>query len=65
MKSLAPSRLRLGVLSLDCLPVPPATVVYCLHCPEISPVFWGIRYALGIFTSALTGTGFEPRLLRW
>jgi hypothetical protein len=42
-----------------------ATMVYCLHCPEMGVPFWGVWYFLGILIPAAVGLLLGPRLLRW
>jgi hypothetical protein len=39
--------------------------IYCLHCPEYSPVFIGIWYFLGMMIPATIGALLGRRLLRW
>lgn len=40
-------------------------LVYCLHCPEMSPAFIGTWYLLGIAIPVAAGAIAGPRLLRW
>ncbi|SAK84199.1 hypothetical protein AWB76_05813 [Caballeronia temeraria] len=65
MRSLAPTRLRLAGAIAGLLASSTATIVYCLHCPEMSPAFWGVWYAAGMLMPALIGAWLGPRLLRW
>ncbi|SPB15788.1 putative transmembrane protein [Caballeronia novacaledonica] len=65
MRSLAPTRLRLAGAVAGLLASSTATIVYCLHCPEMSPAFWGVWYAIGMLMPALIGAWIGPRLLRW
>jgi hypothetical protein len=65
MRSLAPTRLRLAGAAAGLLASSVATIVYCLHCPEMSPAFWGVWYAMGMVMPALIGAWLGPRLLRW
>ncbi|GJH26068.1 DUF1109 domain-containing protein [Caballeronia novacaledonica] len=65
MRSLAPTRLRLAGAVAGLLASSTATIVYCLHCPEMSPAFWGVWYAIGMLMPALIGAWLGPRLLRW
>jgi hypothetical protein len=65
MRSLAPTRLRLAGAIAGLLASSTATIVYCLHCPEMSPAFWGVWYAIGMLMPALIGACLGPRLLRW
>jgi hypothetical protein len=64
-KSLAPTRLRLAGAMAGLLSSAVATVAYCLHCPEMSPAFWSVWYAIGMMLPALVGAWLGPRLLRW
>lgn len=65
IRAMAPTRLRLcgGVAGL--LAGSSATLVYCLHCPEMGIPFWGLWYFLGILIPAAIGLLLGPRLLRW
>jgi hypothetical protein len=65
MRSLAPTRLRLAGAVVGLLASSTATIVYCLHCPEMSPAFWGVWYAIGMLLPALIGAWTGPRFLRW
>ncbi|MDR5781542.1 DUF1109 domain-containing protein [Caballeronia sp. LZ065] len=65
MRSLAPTRLRVAGAVAGLLASATATVVYCLHCPEMSPAFWSVWYAAGMLLPALIGAWLGPRLLRW
>ncbi|KXU91556.1 hypothetical protein CR51_31630 [Caballeronia megalochromosomata] len=65
MRSLAPTRLRLAGAAVGLLASSTATIVYCLHCPEMSPAFWGVWYAIGMLMPALIGAWLGPRFLRW
>lgn len=42
-----------------------AACIYCLHCPELSPVFVGVWYLLGILIPAGIGAVLGKWLLRW
>jgi hypothetical protein len=42
-----------------------ATALYALHCPEDSPLFWGLWYSLGLVVPAVIGGLAGGRLLRW
>ncbi|MGB9109966.1 MAG: NrsF family protein, partial [Telluria sp.] len=42
-----------------------AALVYCLHCPEMSPAFVGVWYVLGIAVMALVGALVGPKVLAW
>ncbi|WP_250866726.1 DUF1109 domain-containing protein [Caballeronia sp. INSB1] len=65
MKSLAPTHLRIAGAVAGLLASSIATVVYCLHCPEMSPAFWSVWYTLGMWIPALMGAWIGPRALRW
>ncbi|BAN27898.1 DUF1109 domain-containing protein [Caballeronia insecticola] len=65
MKSLAPTRLRLAGAVAGLLASAIATVAYCLHCPEMSPAFWSVWYAIGMMLPVCIGAWFGPRFLRW
>ncbi len=42
-----------------------AASIYSLHCPELSPVFVGIWYLLGILIPATIGALLGKKILRW
>jgi hypothetical protein len=42
-----------------------AAMVYCLHCPEMSPAFVGVWYVLGIAAMTLVGALIGPKVLSW
>lgn len=65
VRSLAPTRLRLAGAVAGLLASSTATIVYCLHCPEMSPAFWSIWYAGGMAMPAFIGAWLGPKLLRW
>ncbi len=65
VKSLAPTQLRLAGAVAGLLASSTATIVYCLHCPEMSPAFWSVWYAIGMLVPAGIGAWLGPRLLRW
>ncbi|MEM5344222.1 DUF1109 domain-containing protein [Paraburkholderia azotifigens] len=65
VKSLAPTQLRLAGAVAGLLASSTATVVYCLHCPEMSPAFWSVWYAIGMLVPAGIGAWLGPKLLRW
>ncbi|WP_277182490.1 DUF1109 domain-containing protein [Caballeronia sp. BR00000012568055] len=64
-RGLAPTRLRLAGFTAGLLASAIATVAYCLHCPEMSPAFWSVWYAIGMMLPAIIGAWLGPRLLRW
>lgn len=65
LRGLAPTRLRQAGAAAGLLAGSTATLVYCLHCPEMQVPFWGIWYVLGMLVPTLTGAVLGPRLLRW
>ncbi len=65
VKSLAPTQLRLAGAVAGLLASSLATIVYCLHCPEMSPAFWSVWYAIGMLMPAGIGAWLGPKLLRW
>jgi len=65
VKSLAPTQLRLAGAAAGLLASAMATIAYCLHCPEMSPAFWGVWYALGMALPAGIGAMVGARWLRW
>jgi hypothetical protein len=65
VKSLAPTQLRLAGAVASLLASSTATIVYCLHCPEMSPAFWSVWYAIGMLVPAGIGAWLGPRFLRW
>ncbi|ODP34555.1 DUF1109 domain-containing protein [Pandoraea sp. ISTKB] len=65
MRGLAPTRPRRAGAAAGLLASAIGTLVYCLHCPEMSPAFWGLWYLLGLLLPTLIGALLGPRLLRW
>jgi hypothetical protein len=65
MRGLAPTHLRLAGAAAGLLSGATATLVYCLHCPELAPPFVGFWYLLGMLIPAGIGALLGPRLLRW
>ena len=65
VRQMAPTRLRLAGAASGMLASSVATMAYCLHCPEMSPAFWGVWYFLGMLIPAVAGAILGPRLLRW
>ncbi|RSZ57858.1 DUF1109 domain-containing protein [Massilia atriviolacea] len=64
-RSLAPTRLRLAGAAAGIAAGAAAAAVYCLHCPEASPVFVGFWYLLGMAIPAALGALIGPRVLAW
>jgi len=65
MRAWAPTRLRLTGAAAGFAAGAIAAVVYCLHCPEMSEVFVGAWYLLGILLPAALGALIGPRALAW
>ncbi|ALL68408.1 extracytoplasmic function alternative sigma factor [Paraburkholderia caribensis MBA4] len=65
LKGLAPTQLRLAGAIAGLLASSIATLVYCLHCPEMSPAFWSVWYVMGMSISVGIGAWLGPKLLRW
>jgi hypothetical protein len=65
VRGMAPTRLHLTGAVAGLLAGATATMVYCLHCPEMGVPFWGVWYFLGILIPAAVGLLLGPRLLRW
>ncbi|ALJ28163.1 membrane protein [Stenotrophomonas acidaminiphila] len=65
VRGLAPTRLRLAGASAGLLAGAAATLVYCLHCPEMDAPFWALWYVLGLSLPTAAGVMAGPRLLRW
>ncbi|MGK9067341.1 DUF1109 domain-containing protein [Stutzerimonas chloritidismutans] len=65
IRGLAPTRPRLAGAAGGLLASSTATLVYSLHCPEMSVAFWAVWYVLGMAVPALIGALLGPRLLRW
>jgi hypothetical protein len=64
-RGLAPTRPRLAGAAAGLFSSALATIAYCVHCPEMSPAFWSIWYAIGMLLPAAIGAWLGPRLLRW
>lgn len=62
---LAPTRLRLAGAASGLLSGAIATLVYCLHCPEMAAPFVAVWYVLGMALPTVLGALLGPRLLRW
>ncbi|WP_246792786.1 DUF1109 domain-containing protein [Burkholderia perseverans] len=65
LRSLAPTRLRLAGAVGGLLAGAVATLVYCLHCPEMGVPFWGVWYLLGMLVPTVVGAVVGARVLRW
>lgn len=65
MRSLAPTNLRLAGAAAGFAAGATAALLYCIHCPEMSPVFVGFWYLLGILVTTVIGGIIGPRALAW
>jgi len=65
LRGRAPTRLRLAGAAAGFAAGGAAAVVYCLHCPEMSPVFVGFWYLLGVLIPTALGAALGPRALAW
>ncbi|MCM2495032.1 DUF1109 domain-containing protein [Burkholderia glumae] len=65
LRRLAPTRLALAGGVGGLLSGAVATLVYCLHCPEMGVPFWSAWYLLGMLVPSAAGAAIGPRVLRW
>jgi hypothetical protein len=65
LRGLAPTRLALAGAAAGFLSGAAASLIYCLHCPELGAPFLGIWYPLGMLIPAAAGAVLGPKLLRW
>lgn len=65
MRKRAPTRLRTAGAAAGFAAGAAAAAVYCLHCPELSVVFVGFWYLLGMLIPAAIGALIGPRVLAW
>ncbi|HEX5344157.1 MAG TPA: DUF1109 domain-containing protein [Duganella sp.] len=65
MRKRAPTRLRTAGAAAGFAAGAAAAAVYCLHCPELSIVFVGFWYLLGMLIPAAVGAMIGPRVLAW
>lgn len=65
MRGQAPTRLRLAGATAGFAAGAAAAAVYCIHCPEMSTVFVGFWYLLGMLVPAALGALIGPRVLAW
>ncbi|WAC72581.1 DUF1109 domain-containing protein [Roseateles sp. SL47] len=65
VKGMAPTRLRTAGAVSGLLAGASATVIYCLHCPEMQVAFWAVWYGAGVLIPTIIGALLGPRLLRW
>lgn len=64
-RRLAPTQLRAAGAAAGFAAGSWATMLYCLHCPEVSALFVLTWYTLGIGLASGLGSLIGPRLLRW
>ena len=65
MRKRAPTRLRLAGAAAGFAAGAAAAAIYCLHCPELSIVFVGFWYLIGMLIPTALGALLGPRLLVW
>ncbi|MYM22220.1 DUF1109 family protein [Duganella sp. FT135W] len=65
MRNRAPTQLRTAGAAAGFAAGGAAAAVYCLHCPELSIVFVGFWYLLGMLIPAAVGAMIGPRVLAW
>jgi len=65
MRQMAPTRLRLAGAAAGLAAGAAGALVYCLHCPEMSPAFVGTWYVLGMLVPTAVGALLGPRVLAW
>lgn len=65
MAGLAPTRLSLAGATAGLLSGATATLIYCVHCPEMAAPFLATWYVLGIAIPTIVGALLGPRLLHW
>lgn len=65
MRGFAPTRLRLAGAAAGFVAGASAAALYCLHCPEMSPLFVGFWYLLGILSPTALGAVLGRRVLAW
>ncbi|MGY2733781.1 DUF1109 domain-containing protein [Sphingomonas sp. UYP23] len=64
-RQLAPTRLRIAGATAGLAAGAWGATLYCLHCPEVSPLFVLTWYTLGMLLVAGLGALIGPRVLRW
>lgn len=65
MRRMAPTRLRLAGAAAGLAAGAGGALVYCLHCPEMSPAFVGTWYVLGMLVPTAIGALLGPKVLAW
>jgi hypothetical protein len=64
-RQFAPTRLRLTGAALGLFSGAVGAFAYSLHCPELSPPFLAVWYAIGMLIPAALGALLGKRLLAW
>lgn len=65
IRKMAPTNLRAAGAIGGLLAGATATIIYCLHCPEMEVPFWAIWYLGGMLIPAVIGGLLANRVLRW
>lgn len=65
MRKRAPTRLRIAGAAAGFAAGAAAASIYCLHCPELSIVFVGFWYLIGMLIPTALGAAIGPRVLAW
>lgn len=65
LQAAAPPRPALAGAGAGFLSGAVATLVYCIHCPEMESPFLAVWYVLGILVPVIVGALLGSRLLRW
>lgn len=65
VRQMAPTNLRAAGAMGGLLAGATATIVYCLHCPEMEVPFWAAWYLGGMLIPTAVGWLLGPRILRW
>ncbi|MEW6514241.1 MAG: DUF1109 domain-containing protein [Pseudomonadota bacterium] len=65
LQAAAPPRPTLAGAGAGFLSGAVATLVYCIHCPEMEAPFVAVWYFIGIFVPTIVGAFLGSRLLRW
>lgn len=65
LQAAAPTRPALAGAGAGLLSGAVATLVYCIHCPEMEAPFLAVWYVLGILMPAAIGAFLGSRWLRW
>lgn len=65
LKEMAPTRPALTGFWAGLFSGGLAACIYCLHCPELAPLFVAIWYLMGMLIPAIVGAILSERLLSW